>query len=365
MKLLPIFALSASVMFTVSAPIAPASAHGGGLNAEGCHNNRKTGDYHCHRGSSAAPARTLRAVSSSSERAFANCSEARAAGAAPVRVGGPWVRDALGQGSGWRRVRVIRAIIPLFLVTAATAACSEQGNESSTRPIVLVPAPAAAPTPVAPSPNYDEREGESYLYVAAVSEEERKSGKVAGEVVTFRYLGVRNGVHRIETLTDAGSPIDVAECTSPCKVIKVIRADGTTDRIGFTSSSIIGSAFEDAFMGRLVVAKGAPKSERAQAGDKSAVPIIPAAFRGEWNANVEHCGTGLSDSRLRVEPGRLRFYESDAQVSRVSVTNARAALVEASFSGEGQTWRDTVNMVLSRSGNDLTIDGLTRHRCPD
>ena len=24
-------------------------AHGGGLNAQGCHNNRKTGDYHCHR----------------------------------------------------------------------------------------------------------------------------------------------------------------------------------------------------------------------------------------------------------------------------------------------------------------------------
>lgn len=26
-----------------------ASAHGGGLNAQGCHNNRNTGDYHCHR----------------------------------------------------------------------------------------------------------------------------------------------------------------------------------------------------------------------------------------------------------------------------------------------------------------------------
>lgn len=24
-------------------------AHGGGLNSQGCHNNRKTGDYHCHR----------------------------------------------------------------------------------------------------------------------------------------------------------------------------------------------------------------------------------------------------------------------------------------------------------------------------
>lgn len=30
-----------------------ALAHGGGLNAEGCHTNRKTGDYHCHRGSGA------------------------------------------------------------------------------------------------------------------------------------------------------------------------------------------------------------------------------------------------------------------------------------------------------------------------
>lgn len=27
----------------------PALPHGGGLNAEGCHNNRKSGDYHCHR----------------------------------------------------------------------------------------------------------------------------------------------------------------------------------------------------------------------------------------------------------------------------------------------------------------------------
>lgn len=26
-----------------------AGAHGGGLNSEGCHSNRKTGDYHCHR----------------------------------------------------------------------------------------------------------------------------------------------------------------------------------------------------------------------------------------------------------------------------------------------------------------------------
>ena len=30
-------------------------SHGGGVNAEGCHNNRKTGDYHCHYGNPPAP----------------------------------------------------------------------------------------------------------------------------------------------------------------------------------------------------------------------------------------------------------------------------------------------------------------------
>ena len=32
-------------------------AHGGGLDGQGCHTNRKTGDYHCHRAQApAAPA---------------------------------------------------------------------------------------------------------------------------------------------------------------------------------------------------------------------------------------------------------------------------------------------------------------------
>lgn len=37
------------------------SAHGGGLNADGCHTNRKTGDYHCHRASAAKQTQQLAA----------------------------------------------------------------------------------------------------------------------------------------------------------------------------------------------------------------------------------------------------------------------------------------------------------------
>lgn len=74
--------------------IAPQSlvAHGGGLNAEGCHNDRKNGGYHCHRGAPSAAAKRSPAYGLSSARsggAYANCTAARAAGAAPVRRGSP------------------------------------------------------------------------------------------------------------------------------------------------------------------------------------------------------------------------------------------------------------------------------------
>lgn len=83
---------------------APAAwGHGGGLDKAGCHNNRKTGDYHCHRGNGsaaaaptpyaprddAAPVLYAPPSNPSGARAFANCAEARAAGAAPVRRGEP------------------------------------------------------------------------------------------------------------------------------------------------------------------------------------------------------------------------------------------------------------------------------------
>lgn len=72
--------------------ISEGSAHPGGLNSEGCHNNRKTGDYHCHGGGAASgqatsPRRSFLAAPTAS--AFRNCAEARAAGAAPVRRGDP------------------------------------------------------------------------------------------------------------------------------------------------------------------------------------------------------------------------------------------------------------------------------------
>ncbi|WP_346763682.1 excalibur calcium-binding domain-containing protein [Rhodobacter sp. SY28-1] len=76
-----------AVMAALSMPT-PVLAHGGGLNSDGCHNNRKTGDYHCHRAPT-PKAQTLFTQPTGSTGAFRNCAAARAAGAAPVRIGDP------------------------------------------------------------------------------------------------------------------------------------------------------------------------------------------------------------------------------------------------------------------------------------
>jgi hypothetical protein len=85
------------VLFVLAlASARPALAHGGGLDANGCHTNRKTGDYHCHRGSAPKPKsgtgnlrQNLDRPAPPNGRAFRNCTEVRAAGAAPVRRGDP------------------------------------------------------------------------------------------------------------------------------------------------------------------------------------------------------------------------------------------------------------------------------------
>ncbi|HOZ05071.1 MAG TPA: excalibur calcium-binding domain-containing protein [Arenimonas sp.] len=74
-----------------------AQAHGGRTNAEGCHNDRKNGGYHCHNGNSSSTAtrssfnNTSSSVQSkqSGKTYYPNCAAVRAAGAAPLRRGEP------------------------------------------------------------------------------------------------------------------------------------------------------------------------------------------------------------------------------------------------------------------------------------
>lgn len=82
-------ALCGLLLLMLESPVFP---HSGGLNRDGCHNNRRTGDYHCHRGGVSRPSQqqqsqALPGLGRASE--FRNCAEARAAGGAPVYRGQP------------------------------------------------------------------------------------------------------------------------------------------------------------------------------------------------------------------------------------------------------------------------------------
>ena len=64
----------------------PSYAHGGRTDANGCHKNSKTGKRHCH--GSKKPATSTQRTTSGNVY-YANCTAARAAGAAPIRRGEP------------------------------------------------------------------------------------------------------------------------------------------------------------------------------------------------------------------------------------------------------------------------------------
>lgn len=114
------------------------------------------------------------------------------------------------------------------------------------------------------------------------------------------------------------------------------------------------------------------ESARQPSGTKLTPPVIPSAFRGEWNSDIGACGTGSNDSQLIVFARKISFYESDGDVNIVLLHTPRAITVSATYAGEGQVWERTDRLVLSRSGSDLTMtssdadteaSSFTRHRC--
>jgi hypothetical protein len=99
------------------------------------------------------------------------------------------------------------------------------------------------------------------------------------------------------------------------------------------------------------------------ARSSSATPVIPEAFRGEWNRLVADCGTGRNDSQLWIGERQLRFYESSGAVLSVR-DQGRTITVRARYTGEGETWEAERRFTLSADGGTLSAEGMERTRCP-
>ncbi len=115
-------------------------------------------------------------------------------------------------------------------------------------------ATAAANLPQGPTPEYAQKDGDTYMYVGAVTDEEKKQGEIA-PVVSFRNLGLRGEVQRLERVGDNGVGIGTFECSAPCRVAKRTDLYGNITRQAVEPTTILAAAFRDAANGLMEVVK--------------------------------------------------------------------------------------------------------------
>ncbi len=95
---------------------------------------------------------------------------------------------------------------------------------------------------------------------------------------------------------------------------------------------------------------------------------IPAKFQGKWVQDLGNCNLPVDDSKLVISEKLLEFHESEGKVISTRVAGNLDLYGVADFSGEGQTWRDSFHLRLSKNQMALTTiydDGssFTRYRC--
>lgn len=263
----------------------------------------------------------------------------------------------------------MRLVIVLGLGLTFTS-CSGPDQEATEKPdhAVTLPAPAMpkmetvsqldtapepTPTPTRPAHNYDEQNGLFYSYIAAISEDDRKAGKAAGDVVTYAYLGMRRSKHVLVSVRPDGSVISEAYCSDPCRVISYPNGR----QVAFNESSIIGSAFADAIAGRLAIAEYArpqkPTPQQAPAVPDNETTTRPswseqeAILISKWRAADQSCRFGTSAAEQ--EDGcanRDGVYSASLRQAGICTTR------KTRFGTELKMHRCDEASVLSSNGND-------------
>src|SRR5690606_19248369 len=88
---------------------------------------------------------------------------------------------------------------------------------------------------------------------------------------------------------------------------------------------------------------------------------IPKNFQGRWASSEGHCRLG-GESVVVIEQSRVHFYESNGTILAIRRPTPLRIEVDLEFTGEGQTWHDTITLELSRDGR--TLADPTRQSLP-
>lgn len=220
---------------------------------------------------------------------------------------------------------------------------------------------ASTPAP-APTPNFVEEEQGTYFYVAGISEEEKKKGKAAPDVLGFRYFG-RNekGQHVLAYVSDSGQILGRAYCSEPCAVIKY--SDGT--RVAYDPGSVIGSAFQDALNGLLKSANERASSDRASY--PRTVSSIPKAYQGAWDEMTQD-GCAGREARFVLDATKFYNFEVEWDVTKVDLLSANEMDLHTTTKDDnGNQVNEVWQFKLADGGKTLTSrkpGGTFFRRCP-
>ena len=97
--------------------------------------------------------------------------------------------------------------------------------------------------------------------------------------------------------------------------------------------------------------------------------MIPASMQGRWGMTANDCDPKRSDNKglIRISADTLRFYESVAEVQRVTLNAPENFTADFAFTGEGMAWTKSENLKLTNSSKTLIRtdkDGSWRYqRC--
>jgi hypothetical protein len=110
-----------------------------------------------------------------------------------------------------------------------------------------------------------------------------------------------------------------------------------------------------------------PPENAASPNETEAGSLIPAALRGRWTGMDEDCGDRRAELKLSITPKDLIFHESVGTVTGIERQADGRIRIDASFTGEGQSWTRSLTLKPSARGQELTMidDGVavTRKRC--
>lgn len=102
-----------------------------------------------------------------------------------------------------------------------------------------------------------------------------------------------------------------------------------------------------------------------------AAATIPNTLIGVWDYENGTCDPA-SDMRLEIGSDEFRFYESVGSVKDVR-SEGDATIVDLAMEGEGETWEQSLRLVLKAEGTrlhvtepqkDSDVDEYPRRRCP-